>query len=182
MFKCLNAKMNKGFTIIELIVAIFLITTGIVGISFLVTHTISSIPYLKNKLIALYLAQEGIEIIRNIRDTNWIEGDPWDADLACCGTLPCDCEADYTTHSLTDTYDGDFLYIDIDDIDGDGVTNVYKYIDTPGPNDIQTKFKRKITIGGGPIEESMNIKAEVFWEEKGKQYKVEVQENLYNWK
>ena len=54
----------------EAIVAIFVITTGIVGVLSLVTQTISSATFSKDKLIAAYLAQEGIEIVRNIRDTN----------------------------------------------------------------------------------------------------------------
>jgi Tfp pilus assembly protein PilV len=174
------SKFSYGLTLLEVIIAITVLTIGTVGISFFISYTIafSRIPY--QKLIAAYLAQEGIEIVRNIRDTNWVEGDPWDSDLACCGAFPCDCEGDYTTQILTDTYDGDFLYIDMDDTDGDGTTNVYRYIDTPGPNDIKTAFKRKISISQSQTD-ILEVTVVVQWKEKGKSYQIEAKENLYNW-
>jgi len=48
---------------------------------------------------------------------------------------------------------------------------------------LDTKFQRKITISDGPVSgDSLNIKVEVSWQEKGRPQKVEAQENLYNWK
>jgi hypothetical protein len=164
--------MNKGFTLMEAIVAIFVITTGLVGVLSLVSQTISSSTFSKDKLIAAYLAQEGIEIIRNIRDTNWLEGgtNPWDEGLTGCTG---GCIADYTYSEQLDptlpAYTGQFLNID---------SNSYYSYSAGTP----TKFQRKITIGAGPIADSMNVKVEVFWQEKGAPHKVEAQENLYNWK
>jgi len=161
------AKQNlDGFTLLEAIVAIFVITTGIVGVLSLVTQTISSSTFSKDKLIAAYLAQEGIEIVRNIRDTNWLEEVAWNDGL---GTGIW--EGDYDdTQNLTSWIDpGNFLNID--------ASGFYSYAaGTP------TKFKRKITIGSGPIVDSLNVKVEVFWQEKGKIYTVPAQENLYNWR
>jgi len=180
-------KFQNSFTLLEMIISIFILTVGIVGVSALVTYTISLATFSSQSLIAAYLAQEGIEIVRNIRDTNWIEEQTWDNDLLCCISVPCDCEADYTAQTLTDTYTGRFLYIDIDDIDGDGVTNVYRYINNPGFNDIQTKFKRKITISQPataecPINECFNVSVVVEWEQKGKTHQIQTQEDLFNWK
>jgi len=158
----------------EVIVAIFVIVVGLVGVLSLVSQTIFSSTVSKDKLIAAYLAQEGIEIVRNIRDTNWIEAESytndWDEGLTGCST---GCRVDYTTPTQVDpnlsTDWNQYL-----NIDGSGF---YSY--SPGT---PTKFKRKITIGAGPIGDSMNVKVEVFWEEKGKTYSFESQENLYNWK
>ena len=167
-----NVTMKSGFTLMEAIVAIFVITTGIVGVLSLVTQTISSATFSKDKLIAAYLAQEGIEIVRNIRDTNWLEGgsNPWNEGLDTCSG---GCIADYTYSQQVDptllAYTGQFLNIDTSGYYGySGVT----------PN----KFQRKITISDGPISgSSLNIKVEVFWQEKGKPHSVSAQENLYNW-
>jgi len=67
-------KNDAGFTILEVVVAISLITVGITAIFTLYQQTISITRVSSQRLIAAYLAQEGIEIVRNIRDTNWIEG------------------------------------------------------------------------------------------------------------
>jgi type II secretory pathway pseudopilin PulG len=176
MFKFCDTKILKyrGFTVLEVIIAIFVITVGIVGILGLVTWTISSSTYSSDKLVAAYLAQEGIEIVRNIRDTNWLEGaanwddgftvgnyyevDYDDPDLVNC-PLPCDYGSSGTNL--------DFLKIN---------SGFYNY--SLGSD---TKFKRRITISNGPIVESFNVEVGVFWEHRDKIYNVKVQEDFYNW-
>jgi hypothetical protein len=163
----------------EAIVAIFVITTGLVGVLSLVSQTIAASTFSKDKLIAAYLAQEGIEIIRNIRDTEWLKGASWGSDI--CTSFPCEWEADYTTTSFLNdcgspTNYNCHLYNSSDFLKIDG--SFYNY-SSGNP----TKFTRKITINDGPLSgSSLNIKIEVFWQEKGAQHKVEAQENLYNWK
>ena len=148
----------------EAIVAIFVITAGIVGVLALVTQTISSATFSKDKLTAAYLAQEGIEIVRNIRDTNWLQGLSWNNGLGVSVY-----EADYKASSLS-FFSGNPLNLET-------LTGYYGY----GAGDA-TKFTRKITINDGPVSgSSLNIKVEVSWQEKGTSHKVEAQENLYNW-
>jgi hypothetical protein len=68
---------------------------------------------------------------------------------------------------LTTKYTGQVLKIDT-------VNGFYSY-SAPTP----TKFKRKIVIiSAGDI---LNVCVRIEWQEKGKTYKVEAQENLYNW-
>jgi len=173
-------KSQESFTLLEVIGAIFLITVGIVGVFSLITMTLSSATYSSDKLIASYLAQEGIEIVRNIRDTNWLEGgtNPWNEGLV---TTDCStgCRADYTYSSTTDPtlppYNNEYL-----NIDGNGY---YSYsAGTP------TSFQRKITISKEEYPpasgkyDKMTVQVEVSWQEKGKPYSVPAQENLYNWR
>lgn len=184
MFKCLNVKMaKKGLTLLEVIIAIFLITVGVLGALALITRTISVIGISTQKAIASYLAQEGIEVIRNIRDTNWLEyktdiTNPWNEGLTGCSG---GCIADYTHSEELDpnlpAYTGQFLNIDTD--------SFYSY-DTTSPF-TPTKFKRKITItqpatADCPAGDCLNVSVLVEWQEKGKTYSVPAQENLYNWR
>ena len=60
---------NKGFTLVETLVAISIFTMSILALLVVLTQGISDTNYAKNKIIASYLAQEGIEYIRNMRDT-----------------------------------------------------------------------------------------------------------------
>jgi hypothetical protein len=161
--------MNKGFTLMEAILAIFVITTGLVGVLSLVSQTIASSTFSKDKLIAAYLAQEGIEIVRNIRDTNWLQNLDWNSGLAV-GIY----EADYDSQWLS-IYSGNPLNLE-------SLTNYYGY----GLGDA-TKFTRKITISepataSCPASDCLNVKVEVSWQERGNPCSVEAQENLYNWK
>lgn len=158
---------NKSFTLIEVTVAIFLVTVGVGGTFALIQQSISSISISSSRLVASYLAQEGIEIVRNIRDTNWLEQRtaptiPWNDGLPAG-----DWAADYQTNDLTQSYAGNFL-----NIDGNGF---YSY--SSGET---TNLKRKITITpqGSDI---LEISVKVEWSERGRNHDVEVINHLYNW-
>lgn len=68
MKKFLKQK-NKGFTLVETLVAISIFTMSILGLMSILGKGISDTNYAKQKTIAAYLAQEGVEYIRNMRDT-----------------------------------------------------------------------------------------------------------------
>jgi prepilin-type N-terminal cleavage/methylation domain-containing protein len=64
----------KGFSILEVLVAISILVVGVSGAVALMSQTISVGNSVTQRLIAAHLAQEGLEVIQNIRHTNWIEG------------------------------------------------------------------------------------------------------------
>jgi len=103
-------KNNGGFTIIEIVISMFIIAIAIVGIFTALSIVVILTSDSADRLTATYLAQEGMEIVRNIRDTNWIkiQSDPatgiehsWIDGLTSAGDPSIDCvqgcEADYTT-------------------------------------------------------------------------------------
>lgn len=158
---------------IEMIIATFIMVVGIVGVMSLLQRVIFSSSVSSSRLIAAYLAQEGAEIVRNVRDTNWLETSNWDEGLTNCSS---GCIVDYN-HS----YDpGDLLAPDLPVFTGQFLrvdsNGFYSY---NGPIETQTKFQRKITIT--PAADFLNVKVDIFWSEKGKSYTFSAQENLYNW-
>ena len=155
-------KNGAGFTFLELIIVFFVVIVGILGVFSFVQYPITASIVSVQRLAATYLAQEGIEIVRNIRDSNWVEGISWNSGLG-----EGDWEVDYNTQNLSDGYNGDFLKIDSN--------NFYNY----STGDL-TKFKRKITIDAANPN-YLKVFVLVEWEEKGKNYPVSVQENLYDW-
>lgn len=158
---------NHGFTLIEVLLAVFIFMVGISSLSITINMAVSSITETKSKLIASYLAQEGIEIVRNIRDSNWLvqrdnPGFAWDSGLALG-----DYEADYQNQALLG-YAGRYL-----NSDGNGF---YSY--SAGT---ATKFKRKIAISDKTAN-SLKVSSRVDWEVRTRPYNIEVVEYLYNWK
>jgi hypothetical protein len=75
-----RSKNQRGFTLAETIAALFVFLVGIVAVMTLVSDTLRTSYKSAGKLTAIYLAQEGIEIVRNIRDENWINGRNWRSD------------------------------------------------------------------------------------------------------
>ena len=65
--------MKRGFTLVEVLVSIFIVTVGAGGAFSLVQKTLNFTTNAALQLEASYLAQEGIEIVRNIRDTNLLK-------------------------------------------------------------------------------------------------------------
>ena len=68
---------KNGFSLLEVLCAIFIVTTGIIAILSLFSHNIKNEIDNKNKLIAVYLANESIEIVRQLRDNNLFAGNSW---------------------------------------------------------------------------------------------------------
>ena len=71
-----NFKEN-GFSLMEIIFAIGIITVGLVSILSLFIYNIKTGINNKNKLVAIYLANESIEIFRQGRDNNWFINNDW---------------------------------------------------------------------------------------------------------
>lgn len=61
--------MAEGFTLVETLVAVSIFSLSILGLLVILSQGIAETNYAKKKMIAGYLAQEGIEYVRNMRDT-----------------------------------------------------------------------------------------------------------------
>src|SRR3989344_1797507 len=73
---------HKGFTLIEALIALVLITIAMGPVFILATSAVNVASRIEHNLIASNLAQEGIEVARNIRDTNWLNGVAFDNTLS----------------------------------------------------------------------------------------------------
>ncbi len=74
----LNKNTNKqAMTIIELMIAIFIFTMWISSVFMILTSAGNINSYNKNFIIASNLAREQVELIRNIRDTNYSKFQRW---------------------------------------------------------------------------------------------------------
>lgn len=178
--KLTKKRQKSGFTVLELMITIFVIAVALVGGMTALQKTATLTSASSDKLIAAYLTQEGLEIIRNIRDGNWLDSDPsWNYGFDNCetGCTGCTgCIVDYSIFGNEGSWQIPFSEqkLTIDSANG------YYY---GGPT--ETKFKRKITIKPDPADPDnniLNVLVEVTWQERGEQKSFSAQENLYNWK
>jgi len=65
--------MKKGFSIIEVLISTTIIAVILGGLVAIGRNVLANNMVLSEKTQAVYLAQEGIEIVRQIRDTNWVD-------------------------------------------------------------------------------------------------------------
>lgn len=110
-----------GFTLLELVIAMAVITLGVLATVTLMTNSIASARAVRNEVVAASLAQEALEIVHNIRDQNvagsrtWNQGmdagryrvDALDANLLVLGANPAlniDANGFYTYGAGTATF------------------------------------------------------------------------------
>lgn len=62
----------KGFTLIETMVAITILTVAVSGTFFVANSSINASSIARDQLTASYFAQEGIELVRQARDNNYL--------------------------------------------------------------------------------------------------------------
>lgn len=65
-------KQQGGQTLIETLVAAFILTMGITAALALATYSLRATTNIKQRIVAIGLAREGIEAVKNMRDTNWL--------------------------------------------------------------------------------------------------------------
>jgi prepilin-type N-terminal cleavage/methylation domain-containing protein len=169
-------KTSKGFTLIELMVSISILVTAVVGIYSAFSYTYLQIGNISSRLTAAYLAQEGLEIVRNLRDGNWISlENEWSESFSICSQ---GCQADYATGTPGEIiplmpFPGEGYFLNIDE------AGFYTY--KTGANITPTKFKRKITINNFFSSDVVKVTSEVFWQDRNKEFSFKAKEYLYNW-
>src|SRR3989338_8634824 len=67
-------KTQEGFSLVEALVSILVLSIAFTAITALFAANISSANVVRNNFIASALAQEGVELARNLRDSDWHAG------------------------------------------------------------------------------------------------------------
>src|SRR3989344_9269694 len=70
----LGCEKQAGFTLVETLVAVMILGLGLMATYSVINANLNSASLVRENYIATGLAQEGIEVIRNLRDTEWLTG------------------------------------------------------------------------------------------------------------
>ena len=92
----------KGQTLIETLAAIFILVMGITSAVGLATYAFGSSTTVTKQIIATGLAREGLEAVKNMRDTNWLTQTSIDTNCYSFASST-DSNADCYTHWLDDS-------------------------------------------------------------------------------
>lgn len=172
-----NKKYNAGFTIIESLVVVFVISMGLVAILSSVIPALDISGNIRDTFIASNLVQEGLEAVRAIRDRNWLlDSDPAPPN-PFSGGLAGEWIVQWDSDSLTAIPLTGEPFLKIDS------SGLYNYL-----IGADTVFRRKITIeevnpDPDPEIEEMRIISEVRWTTKrGIPKVVRAESHLFNWR
>lgn len=172
--KLINLK--KGFTIVESMVAISILTIAIMGATSAAQSGLASYSLSKEQTIAFYLAQEGFEQIRNIRDENRIKKVSWLAGIANNSTDPCFFGELCTVSPIESSTPIRCPSSGCPVIRYNKISGFYGY------NSLwdQTNFRREISLKRVNNDE-VSITVRVIWTRGLNERKFIARENLLNW-
>ena len=168
-------KKEKGFSLLEVITVLFIISLGLVGILALIVQNVQTETANRNKLIASQLAQEGLELARNMRGDNWLQGRGWskglnDNDCGGCPNYTMDYAMDYTGKKIeVNNIDEAVLQVN-----GEGY-----YVHDNTLED--SKFKRMITVDSSSVSSS-SVSCKVKWKAHDRTHTYTADTVLYNWR
>ena len=190
------AKRTAGFTLIEVLIAVVIFSSSLAGMLLLVGTGIGNVNVAKDRLIANYLAQEGIELLRYKRDymtvtngsSGWnnftglfsaigdttINNFPYKGPFGVSPIHPLDTPKDCGSNDPT------ACQIVVDQ-NGSAATGAYTIKGDAPASWTPTKFTRKLYLGGTNSVDSYVIISEVTWSDANQTYSVKMSETLYNW-
>lgn len=158
-----------AFTLIEVIAVLFVISLGLLGVLSLIVQNIQSQSINKNTLIAYQLAQEGIELIRKTRDTNWNLG-TWD--LGFPGLSSSDnYYMSYTDDSPTKVSAADDIILKQD------AEGFYYH----GLDGTASGFSRNIYLSR-ISQDNILVRVTVYWSDYARERSYVLETMLYDWR
>jgi Tfp pilus assembly protein PilV len=173
----------RGFTLIEALVAISIMLLSIGGPMAIAQSGIQNTVYARDQIVAFYIAQEGVELVRSIRDDNALEGASWLTGIS-------------TISSCTDI-SGDGCGIDVDNMNfidcagnGGAACNIYYREEGLSTGSVRgiyghnssgqpTIYSRSIKVVTVTPNE-VSIDATVEWLSRGVTKTITVQSRMFN--
>lgn len=166
---------QAGLTLIEAIVSLVILVSGLIPAVYVISASLNTSSIIKNNLIAANLAQEGVEVIRSLRDANWFNPAIPSFDNGLIGTWQVDWNTNWNTNPPQ------AITVDTSPfIKFDASTGLYNYI--IGSN---TQFKRTTTIALTPnaCNCELVVISRVDWLERGGRARVvQVESHLFDWR
>lgn len=179
----LKNSFKKGFTLVEALVALSILIVGIISGFILVTKALYNVTIIQDRLTASFLAQEGIELVRQIRDTNYLkklkgETNNWDDGLNTGDNIVI---VNTNTDSVTLRFSSDPLYDPY--LYYHPTTGFYDH-DSSGS---KTTFQRVINISPNPMNnDEIKVQSIVTWKSRNISFEIGkggivAEDHLFNW-
>lgn len=175
-----DLRRSGGFSLIETLVATAIIVMAAVGPLALAGTSLGQANYIKDQIVATFLAQEGLEIMRNIRDSQGIGTIKSLYDGSYPGNVDCrfgnnSCTVSGTENDAT-TYIVTQCGTECLPLKYDPANYLYQYRE--GNNSIFTRSVSIVELSS--VDEEYKIKSEVKWWRAGKSHTIRLTENLFD--
>ncbi len=179
---------NSGFTLVETLVAIAIFVVSVLAMLISLGGGIKNVNYVKQKIIATYLAQEGIEYFRNVRDNHVLFDDlndgqvGWDNFTAQmlanqCNDLTLGCGFD---DQIFPQSDPNAVFSCASGCELNLLNGKY-VVPTYGGDDSNFRRSVVVLVNTGPSGDMMQVTSTVTWLQGSGPNSVTFSENIFNW-
>ncbi len=186
-----NLNDRRGQLIVESMVAIAVMVTGILGLFVLLSKSLAATKLVSSQYVAVHLASEGVELVKNLLDKNAITRGatggansltPWNQSMG-----PGTFEMDFNDGALTPIVPGQARFLSFGEQSGH-----YFYTSNAGGAGIDdgqslatpSIYKREIAITWLPAASpnSINVVSTVWWSIRGTDYSVALEDVFTDWR
>lgn len=194
-------KNNNGFSFVELLVAFSIVAMTLVGMFSLFIKTLEVERVNRDQLMASMLAQEGLELVRAKRDSNWLNAN-WPATITSWDGLTgdtdpsTDLDVDTSPHNFIADTTIDFSIGESPDTTCSDIDNACAIITRDMLNDRlihgagdATVYSRMLTVTGTAVDIDTNgagdyieVQSRVKWSSKGQDKTYIAETILYDWR
>jgi len=135
---------KQGLTLIEVIVALAVIIIGVVAGLTLTVYNLKASTFGEQQLVSSNLARESIEVVRSMRDANWLKDEEWSKDVFAAG------QTKFVT--MFDEVDGSWSIVATDAADVKSCADCQIYLNQENgvyshdPSKTQTIYKRLLSV------------------------------------
>lgn len=159
---------RRGFTLVETLVAISVLIIAVVGPITLIGNALHNLYYAKDEMVAIHLAQEGIEVVREVRDGNMLNGSiSWDS-LITAGNYIINVDSDTPVVAY-----GGGAYPQPVYVDAQGI-----YTQSAGT---PTPYSRIVTTSNVDIGRQIKVSSTVTWTTGGQIGTITATDYLFKW-
>lgn len=169
---------QKGFSLLETLVAVTILVTATMGPLTLASKSIQIASLSRNQTVAYFLAEEAVEHIRNKIDENSFKGNDWLFGLANCLDKKKACRIDTTVPPLRgiqkcpgENKGGcpNLLY--------DDATGLYNH-----DVGVESPFKRSLFLTEIENDREVKLEVRVEWFHRESKREAAVTVHLFNWR
>lgn len=195
-------KNKSGQSLIELIVAVAIIQVGLLSVWSLFLSNFNAEREAELRIVGANLSREGIELVKNIRDSNWLRGDrgevnkegtiwPWDEGLnfgiysvsydngaledETASQLYIDAQGFYTNSSVGTKISPYKRTIELKSVCCSDIINSDLVCD-------DTNYQIKESTEPCSLRIGVNIIAKTTWSHSGSERNSVVEDIIYNWR
>ena len=164
-FNIRRPKLNAGFTLVEVLIAVFIFGLAFTATSYILTTNLRSATSIRNNFVASGLAQDGIEVVRNIRDRDWFLGNSYGASFPD-GIY----RIQWNSQSL-------IAFGSNPKLRKDSVSGLFSY-----DSGSDTIFTRTVNISTIRANVEKRVIVTINWNDRGATKSLSAEEHLYNWR